>query len=66
MFTDKRRACFKGRYLGTSANLKNYVDLEKDHMEMFLRFLTLPFVLFKETFLQSSVDEHIYAALSHR
>lgn len=38
MFTDKRRACFKGRYPGTSANLKKSVDLEKDHMETFLRF----------------------------
>lgn len=51
MFTDKRRACFRGRYPGTSANLKKYVDLEKDHMETFLRFSTLYFILFKEIFL---------------
>lgn len=56
IFTDKRRACFKGRYPGTSANLKKYVDLEKDHMEMFLRSLTLSFILFRETFLESCVD----------
>lgn len=53
MFTDKRRACFKGRYPATSVNLKNYVDLEKDHMGMFLRFLTLFFILFNETFPKS-------------
>lgn len=51
MFTDKRRACFRGRYPGTSANLKKYVDLEKDHMETFLRFSTVSFILFKEIFL---------------
>lgn len=36
--TDLRRDCFKRRRPGTLVNLKNYADLEKDHMETFLRF----------------------------
>lgn len=50
VLTDKRRACFKGRFPGTSVNLKKYVDLEKDHMEKFLRLRS--FMLFKQTLLQ--------------
>lgn len=39
VFADRRRACFKGRHPGTSANLRKYVDLGKDLMEKFSRFL---------------------------
>lgn len=56
VFTDKRRACFKDRFPGTSANLKKYVDLEKDHMEKFLRLRS--FRLFKQTLLQFLVDKY--------
>lgn len=56
VFTDKRRAYFKGRYPGTSANLKKCVDWEKDRMEKFLRLRS--FILFKKTLLQCLIDEY--------
>lgn len=40
--TDQRRDCFKHRRPGMLVNLKKYVDLEKDHMEMFIRYF-IPF-----------------------
>ena len=48
--TDRRRACFKHRRLGILANLRRFVDLEKDHMEMFGRYFTQFYsILFKQT-----------------
>lgn len=43
--TDLRRDCFKHRRPGILVNLKKYVDLEKDHMEMFVRYFTPYFFL---------------------
>lgn len=37
---DLRRDCSKHRHHGTLVSLRNSVELERDHMEMFLRYFT--------------------------
>lgn len=55
--TGQRRDYFKRKRPGMLVNLKKYVDLEKDHMGMFLRYFTpfyvVPFynkLLYRRTF----------------